>query len=142
MARRWLDVVGFVTMLISSSAAFAEGTLFVVVTRPEPQVQAMAMILSLQALNHHTAVRVLLCGPGGDLAFSGYDGATLKPSAQTSQQMLQAVIQAGAKVELCPIYMANSGGRTEAELIPGVTVTSPAMIGDFMDQPGVRYFTF
>jgi len=124
------------------SIAFAEGTLFVVVTRQEPEVQAMAMILTMQALTHHTAVRVLLCGPGGDLALSGYGGPTLKPSGQTPQQMLQSAIQGGAKVELCPIYMANSGGRTEAELIQGVTVTSPAVVGDFMDQPGVRYFTF
>ncbi len=142
MTKLWFGVLGLLAMLALPSAAVAGGTLFVVVTQPEPQAQAMAMILSLQALNHQTAVRILLCGPGGDLAFSGYDGPTLKPSAQTPQQMLQAVIKAGAKVELCPIYLANSGGRTEAEMIPGVTVTSPAVVGDFMDQPGVRYFAF
>jgi hypothetical protein len=142
MGKRWLGLFGLLAMLAAPALACAAETLFVVVTREEPQVQGMAMILSLQALRHQTAVRVLLCGPGGDLAFTGYDGPTLKPTAQTAQQMLQAVIQAGAKVELCPLYLANSGGRTETEMIPGVTIASPAAIGDFMDQPGVRYFTF
>ncbi len=142
MTRKWLGTLGLVAMLALPSAAGASGALFVVVSRAEPQVQAMALTLSLQALKHHTAVTVLLCGDGGDLAFTGYAGPTLRPTAETPQQILQSAIQAGAKVELCPLYLPNSGGRTEAELIPGVTVTSPAVVGDFMDQPRVRYFTF
>lgn len=142
MTKRWLWALWLVAMLALPPAAHAGGTLFVVVSRAEPQVQAMAMTLTLQALKHHAAVTVLLCGDGGDLAFTGYAGPTLRPTAETPQQMLQGVIQAGARVELCPLYMANSGGRTEAELIPGVTVASLALVGDLMDQPGVRYFTF
>jgi hypothetical protein len=122
--------------------AWAKGSLFVVVTRPEPQVQAMAMILTQQALERHTAVRVLLCGPGGDLALTAYTGPTFQSSGRTAQQMLKGVIQGGAKVELCQLYIANSDGKTAADLIQGVTVTTAPIIGEYMDQPDVRYFTF
>jgi hypothetical protein len=66
----------------------------------------------------------------------------VKPFNQTPQQMLESVIHDGATVELCPIFMANAVGHTKADLLKGITVTTPAIIGDFMDQPEVRYFTF
>jgi hypothetical protein len=122
--------------------AWAKGSLLVVVTRAEPQVQAMAMILTQQALERHTEVRLLLCGPAGDLALNVYTGPTLQSSGRTAQQMLKGVIQGGAKVEICQLYIVNSGGKTAADLIEGVTVTTAPVIGEYMDQPDVRYFTF
>jgi hypothetical protein len=56
--------------------------------------------------------------------------------------MLQGVIKAGAQVVICPIYLINNGGLTQADLIEGVTPTTPATIGEFMDQPDVRYLNF
>ncbi|WP_449221423.1 hypothetical protein [Tistrella mobilis] len=120
----------------------ARDSLFVTVTSGDPQTQAMAMVLSQQALQRQTPVRILLCGPGGDLARKDYQGPALKPSGKTPQQMLQGVIQAGAHAELCALYLPNSNGLTAADLIDGVAPVTPPVIGEHMDRPDVRYLGF
>ena len=120
----------------------ARADLFVVVTSAEPQVQAMAMLLAQQAQQRQNPVRVLLCAQGGEMALKGQAGPVLQPFGRTPQQMLQAVLDGGATVDVCPLFMANAPGRTPGDLIPGVGVTSPAAIGEYMARPEVRYFTF
>jgi predicted peroxiredoxin len=124
------------------AAAMAKDSLFVVVTSPDTQTQAMAMVLTMQSLQRQTPVRVLLCGPGGDLALKDYAGSPLQPSGKNPQQMLQGAIQAGAQVELCALYLPNSNGRKPADLIDGVAPVAPPVIGEYMDRSDVRYFTF
>lgn len=119
-----------------------EHPLFVVVTSPDAQTQAMAMILSSEAVKKKVPVRMLLCGPGGDLALKSNSGTAMKPSGKTPQQMMQGLIQGGATVELCALYLPNSGGKTEADLIDGVKPTRPPVVSDFMLKSDVRYFTF
>ncbi|HYH22667.1 MAG TPA: DsrE family protein [Azospirillum sp.] len=116
--------------------------LFVVVTSPDAQTQAMAMILAGEAAKKQVPVRMLLCGPGGDLALKGNAAPAMKPSGKTPQQMMQGLIQGGAKVELCALYLPNSGGKTEADLVEGVTPTRPPVVAEYMLKPNVRYFTF
>jgi hypothetical protein len=41
----------------------------------------------------------------------------LKPRDVTPQQMLQGVIKAGAKVEVCALYLPNTG-KQPSDLIP------------------------
>ncbi|UEM24238.1 DsrE family protein (plasmid) [Skermanella mucosa] len=123
-------------------SAVAKDSLFVVVTSPDAQTQGMAMVLTMQSLQRQTPVRVLLCGPGGDLALKDYAGSPLQPSGKTPQQMLQGAIQAGAQVELCALYLPNSNGRKPTDLIDGVAPVTPPAIGEFMDRPDVRYLTF
>jgi hypothetical protein len=41
-----------------------------VVTSDNPQTQLMSMVLTMQAVEQGHAVRMLLCGPGGDLALA------------------------------------------------------------------------
>jgi len=126
----------------TAGSARAEQPLFVVVTSGEPQVQGMAMVLSMQALQRGTPVRMLLCGPGGDLALQDHSGPALQPSGRTPQQMMQGAMQAGAEVQVCALYLPNSGGRTQADLLPGVSAAAPPAVGEFMARPEVRYFTF
>jgi predicted peroxiredoxin len=139
---RTLCRVILVAVVSMPVAASAKPGLFVLVTSPDAMTQATAMILSGQALQHQTPVRMLLCGPAGDLARRGSTGRAFRPSGQSAQQMLQGIIKAGAEVDVCPLYLLNNGGLLQADLVDGVKATTPAIIGDFMDQPDVRYLSF
>ncbi len=129
-------------LLLLASPVAAKDSLFVTLTSADPQTQAMALVLSQQALQRQTPVRILLCGHGGDLARKDYQGPALKPSGKTAQQMLQGLIQAGATAELCALYLPNSDGRTTTDLIDGVAPVTPPVIGEHMDRPDVRYLSF
>lgn len=131
-------------VLFGSAVQAAESQppkLFIVLTSAEPQVQGMAMILGLQALSHGSPVRVLLCGSGGDVALKGAPQTALKPVDKSPQQLLQALIAKGATAEVCGLYLPNSGQGAEA-LIEGVSPVKPPVIGAYMAEPDVRFFTF
>lgn len=55
---------------LAITALADERRLVTVVTSPEPQTQLMAMVLTMQAVRQDAAARILLCGPGGDLALA------------------------------------------------------------------------
>ena len=86
-------------------------------------------------------MRVLLCDAGGDIAVVGKEMPTLKPKNVTVQQMLQGLMKAGAKVEVCALYLPNTG-RQPADLLPGVTPASPADIAAYVLKPEVHTLAF
>lgn len=129
-------------VLVGAAApAIAADKTFIVVTSADPQTQAMAMILGHQAVDNGAEVRVLLCGPGGDMALKGAEMPVLKGPDKTPQQLLGGLIQRGATAEVCGIYLPNST-HTAADLMEGVAPVKPPVIGAYMAQPDVRYFTF
>lgn len=134
-------------LLAAASAAMParaddDQAVFVTVTSPDAQVQAMAMNLAGEVMKRQRPVRILLCGPGGDVAFKGHAAPAVKPAGKTPQQMLQGLIQAGAKVDVCALVLPNSGGKSAADLIDGVSATNPPAVVDFVLKPNVRTFTF
>jgi len=145
MMRRSLLIALALAGLFASGAPASAQTkprLLVLVTSSNPMVQAMAMLLTREALGRQTPVRMVLCGGGGDLAFPTYAGPALQPAGLTAQQMLRGVIQAGAQVQICPLYLANTPGISAAGLIEGVAPTTPADVGAYMDGADVRYLNF
>ncbi|MDP3132322.1 MAG: hypothetical protein Q8M78_05225, partial [Burkholderiaceae bacterium] len=76
-----------------------------------------------------------------DIAVAGKDMPSLKPRNVTPQQMLQGLIKNGAQVEVCALYLPNSG-RTAAELIPGVTPAKPADVAAHLLKPGMATLAF
>jgi hypothetical protein len=86
-------------------------------------------------------VRVLLCDAAGDIALVGKEMPTLKPRNVTPQQMLQGVIKAGAKVEVCALYLPNTG-KQASDLIDGVTPAKPAEVAAHLLKPGVNTLAF
>jgi hypothetical protein len=84
---------------------------------------------------------VLLCDAGGDIAVTGKDMPSLKPRNVTAQQMLQGLIKAGAKVEVCALYLPNTG-RQLADLIAGVTPAKPADVAAYLLKPDVKTLAF
>ncbi len=87
------------------------------------------------------AVRVLLCGPAGQLALKAYEPPALKPRNVTPKQMMAGLIKGGATVEVCALFLPNAD-KTPADLVDGVTVAKPSEVAAYMVKPGVRAFGF
>ncbi|MDO4682269.1 MAG: hypothetical protein Q4B17_05705 [Lautropia sp.] len=126
------------------TAAQAE-ELFVSIHAATPMAQGAGLVLAGQALEQKAAVRVLLCDAAGDIALSQVDAAKpqaiLKPRNVTPQQMLQGLIKGGAKVEVCALYLPNTG-KQPSDLLPGVTPAKPADVAAHLLKPGVKTLAF
>lgn len=103
--------------------------------------QGAGLVLAGQALEQKANVRVLLCDAAADIAVLGQTMPALKPRNLTPQQMLQGLIKAGATVEVCALYIPNSG-RQPSDLIPGVTPAKPADVAAHLLKPGVASLAF
>ena len=110
----------------SAESASAQDV-FVVVSSGEAQTQMMAMVLGNQV-----AAR---------LAVQGESFPTFEPAGRTPQNLLQGLMQKGATVEVCAIFLPNTEYES-SDLLDGVGVAKPGPIADHMLKPGVRYFTF
>ncbi|HCD35435.1 MAG TPA: hypothetical protein DEQ23_00125 [Chlorobium sp.] len=115
--------------------------LFVVVTDADPMTQMMAMVLSTQTLKQGKSVQILLCGPAGELALTKSPQTSFKPLDKSPQMLLAGLIAQGVKVELCPLYLPNTG-KTPKDLIKGVSVAKPPVVAAAMNEAGIKLFTF
>ncbi len=127
---------------LSFSAHAADAVeLLVTIDSGTTMSQGAALVLAGQALEQKAKVRVLLCGAGGDIAAVGQTGETLKPRNVTPQQMLQGLIKGGAQVEVCALYLPNTG-KKPTDLIDGVTPAKPADVAAYFLKPNVRTLSF
>jgi hypothetical protein len=126
-----------------AAAAHAADTseLFVNINSGRAMAQGAGLVLAGQALEQKASVRILLCDAAGDIAVVGKEGPKLKPRDVTTQQMLQGVIKAGAKVEVCALYLPNTG-RQASDLIPGVTPAKPADVAAHLLKATVNTLAF
>ena len=122
-----------------ATTAFADDAskLVTVVTSDNAQTQLMAMVLTTQAVAQGAQAHILLCGPGGDLALiDAPESATSgqPPRDASPQGMLQNLMENGATVEVCAIYLPGLGAD-DTVLLDGVGVAQPpAMAGAMMDM--------
>ena len=128
-------------MAMGVATAPQAAELFVNISSGQAMAQGAALVLATQALEQNAEVRVLLCDAAADMAVRGQTLPTLKPRNVTTQQMLQGVIQAGAKVEVCALYLPNTG-RQASDLIDGVTPARPADVAAHFLQPSVKVLSF
>lgn len=115
--------------------------LFVVVTSDDPMTQMMAMVLSGQTLSQGRSVRVLICGKAGELVLKGSKEKLFKPLNKSPQMLLKELMAKGVKVEVCPLYLPNTGKQPSA-LIDGVTVAQPPAVAAAMAEDGIKLLTF
>jgi hypothetical protein len=127
--------------LLSTAAVVQAEELFVNIHSGNAMAQGAGLVLAGQALEQKATVRVLLCDAAGNIALAGQSMPTLKPRNVTPQQMLQGVIQAGAKVEVCAQYLPNTG-KQASDLIAGVTPAKPAEVAAHLLKPGVNTLAF
>ena len=119
----------------------AADDIFVVVSSEKAQTQMMAMVLGNQVAAKGASVRVLLCDAAATLAVQGASFPTFEPAGRTPQDLLRGLMQKGATVEVCAIFLPNTEYES-SDLLDGVGVAKPGPIADHMMKPGVRYFTF
>ena len=131
--------VAAAALTVSMSAQASE--LFLSINSGSAMTQAAGIVLASQAIEQKAGVRVLLCDAGGDIALVGKETPALKPKNITVQQMLQGLIKAGAKVEVCALYLPNTG-RQASDLIPGVTPAKPADVAAYLLKPEVQTLAF
>lgn len=115
--------------------------LFVSINSGITQTQGVALVLAAAAAEQKVPVRVLLCSDGGQLAVKGKEGAALKPRNVTPNQMLQGLMKNGAKVEVCALFLPNSGLQP-TDLIEGVGVAKPADVAAYMLQGNVKALAY
>lgn len=143
MMKRSLLAAG--ALLVLAGAAQAESDrLVTVVTSGEPQTQLMAMVLTMQAAQKGAEVRMLLCGPGGDLGLQkAPETATAPqpPQGASPQALMQAIMQQGGTVEVCAIYLPGRGEGPEV-LLEGVGVASPPDMAAAMLDEHARVWSF
>ncbi len=129
-------IVKFVSAALLASSVLVTSVVFadqgkglnVVLTAAERQAQMMALVLSVQSMKKHgKEVNMVLCGSAGDLALSSTKTDELKPAGKSPTQLLMVLLKMGASVEICPLYLPNAG-KTEANLIEGITVASPPVV--------------
>ena len=133
-------LAALMTLSLSSFAQTSTEAFFNV-TSADNQSQGMAMVLATQMVEQKAAVRILLCGPAGQLALKTYEPAALKPRNVTPKQMLAGLMKAGATVEVCALFLPNAD-RTPTDLTDGITVAKPPEVAAYMLKPGVKAFGF
>lgn len=131
------------TSVFSSAANITDDSndLFVVVTSSDAETQMMSMVLATQSANQDVDIRILLCSEGGKLAIEGEQFPAFQPADRSPQQLLRGLIDHGATVEVCAIFLPNRD-YNEADLIEGVGIANPRDVAEYMKGDGVRYFTF
>ena len=105
------------------------------------QTQGVALVLANQALAQKAGVRVLLCSEGGQLAVKDKESAVLKPVNKSPKEMLQGLMKAGAKVEVCALFLPNADLKP-TDLIEGIGVAKPADVAAHILQPNDKTLSF
>jgi hypothetical protein len=136
--------VAMAAALPDSRAQEPQPDLVTVVTSAEPQTQLMAFVLTAQAREQGARVRVLLCGPGGDIALEDAPEtatAPQEPQGMSPQALMLRLAGAGVPVEVCALYLPNKGVGPEA-LLEGVGTALPPDMAAAMLAPNTRLLTF
>lgn len=132
-----LLVTVLVTIAACAGAAAAEQAkgLNVIVTTADRQAQMMAMVLSFQAIKAHGGlVNLTFCGAAGDLALKTTETETFPPLNKSPSMLLKALLDLGATVQVCPLYLP-SVNRTPDDLLSGIHVAKPPeMAGRLLDR--------
>ncbi len=126
------------------AAAESADRLVTVVTSENAKTQLMAMVLTTQAVEQGAEARMLLCGPGGDLALIDAPASATDPQPPrdaSPQGMMQALIERGVTVEVCAIYLPGIGAD-ESVLIEGVGVAQPPAMAAAMMDISARVWSF
>ena len=129
-------------MFVLASVALgqdAPSRLFVTVTGERPQAQAMPLVLANQALDQGAEVRVLLCDAGGQLALKNHQAPSLAPRNITAKDLLARLIDRGAIVEVCALFIPNTE-HTPEDLSAGIGMAKPGDVAAWMMSPNTRLF--
>ncbi|MGC3872517.1 hypothetical protein ACPF7Z_04515 [Halomonas sp. GXIMD04776] len=140
-----MGVGASVTSQASSEESTQQGAAeqaMVIVTSDSLQTQGMAMVLSRTMQQQGTKLNILLCDRAGDLAIADYQSeSALAPKDMKPEGLLQMIMNDGAEVAVCALYLPNSDHQ-ESDLREGVSVAQPPAMAEMMRDPDTRIFHF
>ncbi len=112
-------------MILPSQASAAEEKLFVNLTSDEMNRAAMAILFSTKVRSEKKIpVTIFLNVDGARIADTNIPQHQ-HLSGMTLQQMLQAFMQQGGRVILCPMCMKIVGGMSKDDVLEGVEIGGP-----------------
>jgi len=113
----------------------------IILTSGSLQTQGMAMVLGNAMQAQGMAVNVLLCDAAGDLALTSTKSPALEPKKVTPEQLMGKLMNGGAKVNVCALYLPNST-HSKTDLRAGVGVATPPEMAKMMTSEDTRVFSF
>ncbi len=113
----------------------------IILTSPSLQTQGMAMVLGNTMQAQGVRVDVLLCDTAGDLALAETRSPALEPKKVTPEQLLGKLMQGGALVNVCALYLPNSN-HDQTALRDGIGVATPPAMAKMMVDEDTRVFSF
>lgn len=113
----------------------------IILTSPSLQTQGMAMVLGNTMQAQGVRVDVLLCDTAGDLALATTKSPVLEPKKVTPEQLLGKLMQGGASVNVCALYLPNSS-HDQTALRDGIGVATPSGMAKMMVDEDTRVFSF
>lgn len=126
---------------VFSGHADTKPSVLLILSSGDTQTQGMAMVLANEAQRQGAEVQVLLCSEAGKLALGEYQAPTLLPRNVSPKQMLENLMQGGARVEVCALFLPNIG-KSQEDLLRGVRVAQPPAITETLLQKEVRLLSF
>ena len=114
----------------------------VIVTSAALQTQGMAMVLSRAMQEQGVQLSMLLCDQAAELAIQSYQSpSALAPKGMKPEGLLQQIIDAGAMVAVCALYLPNSSYQ-EQDLRTGVSIAQPAKMAQMLRCKNSKVLTF
>lgn len=113
----------------------------VTLTSGQPQTQGMALVLASAMQSQGARIEVLLCDSAGYLAVADYPSEALAPRQVSPQQMLNNLIQNGADIQVCALFLPNTE-LSQDVLLEGVKAAQPPAIAERMLADNIRVFNF
>lgn len=131
-------------MPVQSIAQDDSPDVLMLVNTSSNQVQGMAMTMASQMARQDHDVDIVLCGEAAQLGLQEYIPEALAPRDISSKEIMQEAMSFGATVEVCHLYLPNSGYRqyTEEDLLNEVTVNDPEELAQTMARDDVRVITY
>lgn len=101
--------------------------ILMLINTEEDQVQGMAMSMASELAQRDHNVHIILCGEAAELALEENIPSALAPRNISSKELMQEAMSFGATVEVCHLFLPNSGYRQyeEEDLLEDVTVNNP-----------------
>jgi intracellular sulfur oxidation DsrE/DsrF family protein len=137
--------IGLAATLAAPAAQASDADKMVtILTSEEPQTQLMSMVLTMQSMQAGAGAYVLLCGPAGDLALKDAPEAATAPQppkGMSPQALMQKIMEQGATVEVCAIYLPGKGVGADA-LLDGITAARPPAVAKRLLAEDTRIMSF
>jgi len=136
--------LGLVTLVAPAAQAEEAKQMVTILTSEEPQTQLMSMVLTMQSMQAGAGAYVLLCGPAGDLALKQAPAsatAPQPPKGMSPQLLMQKIMEQGATVEVCAIYLPGKGVAQDA-LLDGIGAAKPPVVARRLLADDTRIMSF